>query len=68
VLGAAALPLSEVALVARCGAPERLPDPETTELLGVVLPLVTLAALEVSAPAKLSRALAMFDGGLNRRI
>jgi serine kinase of HPr protein (carbohydrate metabolism regulator) len=68
VLGAAALPLSEVALVVRCGVPERLPEPETTEILGVALPVVTLAALEHSAPAKLSRALAAFDGGCNRRI
>jgi serine kinase of HPr protein (carbohydrate metabolism regulator) len=68
VLGAAALPFSEVALIARCGAPERLPDLKTAEVLGVALPVVTLAALEISAPAKLRRALAMFDGGLNRRI
>jgi serine kinase of HPr protein (carbohydrate metabolism regulator) len=68
VLGAPALPLSEVALIARCGAPERLPDSETAEILGVVVPVVTLAALEPSAPAKLSRALARFDGGFNRRI
>jgi serine kinase of HPr protein (carbohydrate metabolism regulator) len=68
VVGASALPLSEVALVARCGAPERLPDAEMTEILGVKLPIVTLAPLEVSAPAKLSRALARFDGGPNRRI
>lgn len=68
VVGAAALPFSEVALVARCGAPARLPDPETAEILGVAVPVVTLAALEMSAPAKLSRALARFDGGGNRRI
>jgi serine kinase of HPr protein (carbohydrate metabolism regulator) len=68
VVGAAAVPFSEVALVARCGAPERLPDPETAEILGIAVPVVTLAALEVSAPAKLSRALARFDGGVNKRI
>jgi serine kinase of HPr protein (carbohydrate metabolism regulator) len=68
VLGAPALPFSEVALLARCGAPDRLPEHETAEILGVVVPVVTLAALEPSAPAKLSRALARFDGGFNRRI
>ena len=68
VMGAAALPFSEVALVARCGAPERMPDSETIEVLGIVLPVVTLAPLEPSAPAKLSRALARFDRGLNKRI
>jgi hypothetical protein len=62
------VPFSEVALLARCGAPERLPDPETAEILGIEVPVLTLAALEVSAPAKLSRALARFDGGVNKRI
>ena len=56
-----ALPLAEIALVVRSGTPERLPDPETADLLGVVVPAITLAPLEPSAPAKLSRALALFD-------
>jgi serine kinase of HPr protein (carbohydrate metabolism regulator) len=68
VLGASAVPFSEVALVARCGDPERMPEPETADILGISLPVVTVAALEMSAPAKLSRALARFDGGVNRRI
>ena len=62
------LPLAEVALVVRCGQPERLPDEERLEILGVALPSVTIAALEASAPAKLSRALARFDGAINRRM
>jgi serine kinase of HPr protein (carbohydrate metabolism regulator) len=63
-----ALPVAEVVLVVRCGEPERLPEPQTTELLGVSLPIVTIAALEASAPAKLSRALARFDEAINRRM
>lgn len=62
------LPLAEVVLVVRCGVPERLPEPETADLLGVSLPIVTIAALEASAPAKLSRALARFDEAINRRM
>jgi serine kinase of HPr protein (carbohydrate metabolism regulator) len=52
--------LVEIALVVRCvdaEAIERLPNDETCLLLGVTLPLVRLAALQASAPAKLSRAL-----------
>ncbi|MDB5494676.1 MAG: serine kinase of the HPr protein regulates carbohydrate metabolism [Phenylobacterium sp.] len=63
-----ALPLAEVVLVVRCGEPERLPEPQTADLLGVSLPIVTIAALEASAPAKLSRALARFDEAVNRRM
>lgn len=63
-----ALPLAQVVLVVRCGQPERLPEPQTADLLGVSLPIVTLAALEASAPAKLSRALARFDEAINRRM
>ena len=51
---------AEVAMIVRCvqaNAVERLPNSETCSLLGVALPLVHLAALEASAPAKLSRAL-----------
>lgn len=51
---------AEIRLIVRCvpaEAVERLPNDETQALLGVSLPLVRLAALEASAPAKLSRAL-----------
>jgi len=68
ILRLPALPLAQVALVVRCGAPERLPDAERTEILGVALPAVTISPLETSAAAKLSRALARFDGALNRRM
>ena len=63
-----ALPLSPVALVVRCGAPERMPDPSFVEHLGVRLPLVELDPREASAPAKLGRALAAFDLGGKRGI
>ncbi|THD74246.1 MAG: HPr kinase/phosphorylase [Phenylobacterium sp.] len=63
-----ALPLAEVALVAHLGQPERAPDLETTEILGIVLPQLTISPWEASAPAKLSRALARFDAPINRRM
>jgi len=62
------LPLAEVALVVRCGTPERTPDPAFTELLGVSIPLIELDPREASAPAKLSRALSHFDERGKRRI
>ncbi|HEY8573628.1 HPr kinase/phosphorylase [Phenylobacterium sp.] len=62
------LPLCEVALVVRCAAPERLPDPRTETILDVTLPAIDLDPREPSAPAKLSHALARFDGAANRRI
>lgn len=62
------LPLAEVALVVRLGAPERIPDPEWTERAGVRLPVLDLDPAPFSAPVKLSRALARFDGAAGRRI
>ena len=64
----AALPFAEVALAVRCGTPERLPEPQEVEFLGISLPAVTLPPLEASAPAKLSRALALFDAPRKRRM
>jgi len=63
-----ALPLAEVALVVRCGAPERMPEPRFTEIAGVRTPLIELDPREASAPAKLGRALSHFDGGRKKRI
>ncbi|MBS0334073.1 MAG: HPr kinase/phosphorylase [Proteobacteria bacterium] len=68
VLHAAALPFAQVVLVARCGAPERLPDRRSAEILGLALPLIEIDPLEASAPAKLSRALSLFDAAHKRRI
>lgn len=45
-------------------SPERLPEaPATTEVAGVALPAIALAALEASAPLKLEAALRLY--GLN---
>lgn len=41
--------------------PQRMPDPvPTLDLLGIAVPCVALAGLEVSAPIKVERALAQF--------
>jgi hypothetical protein len=63
-----AVAMSQVALVVRSGAPERIPQLQTVELLGISAPLLELDLRELSAPAKLSRALDLFDGTDNRRI
>jgi serine kinase of HPr protein (carbohydrate metabolism regulator) len=60
VLPQARRTFAEVRLIVRCTSPdgvERLPNDEAEVLLGVMTPLVRLAAFEGSAPAKLSRAL-----------
>jgi serine kinase of HPr protein (carbohydrate metabolism regulator) len=68
VIAVPALPLAEVALVARCAAPERIPESRFTEILGVSLPLIEIDPREASAPAKLGRALSHFDAAHKRRI
>ncbi|MGZ5987277.1 MAG: HPr kinase/phosphorylase [Caulobacteraceae bacterium] len=68
VIETCALPFAQVALVARCGPAERMPDPAFAQLLGVSTPLIQLDPLEASAPAKLRRALSHFDEPGNRRI
>ncbi|HLZ76301.1 HPr kinase/phosphorylase [Phenylobacterium sp.] len=62
------LPFAEVALVARCGAPERIPEPAFAEVLGVSRPLIAIDPRPASAPAKLRRALSHFDAAHKRRI
>jgi len=57
VLPTPALPFAPIVLAVRLGQGERLPDRETVRHLEVELPVITLAALENSAPAKLGRAL-----------
>ncbi len=57
VLPEPALRFCEIVLVAACGEPDRMPDPRTVDRAGVQLPLVELAPLENSAPAKLRRAI-----------
>jgi serine kinase of HPr protein (carbohydrate metabolism regulator) len=63
-----ALPLAEVVLVARYGTPDRIPEPQYADILGISVPLIEIDPREASAPAKLSRALTHFDGDLKRRI
>jgi serine kinase of HPr protein (carbohydrate metabolism regulator) len=63
-----ALPMAPVSLVVRSGAGERIPELQRVELLGISVPLLELDLRELSAPAKLSRALALFDGADKRRI
>ncbi|TAJ71213.1 MAG: HPr kinase/phosphorylase [Phenylobacterium sp.] len=62
------LPFCEIRLVARLGAPERIPDPATTTILGIAIPLLAVDPFETSAPAKLSRAMEAFDAAHKRRI
>ena len=63
-----ALAFCEVALVVRLGTPDRLPDAATETILGVAVPLLAADPFELSAPAKLSRALGAFDAAHKRRI
>jgi serine kinase of HPr protein (carbohydrate metabolism regulator) len=71
VLDAARRDFAEIALVARCADPalvERWPEPAVETILQRSIPLLVLAALEASAPAKLGRALSILDSSGNRRI
>lgn len=63
-----ALAMSQVALVVRSGVAERIPQLQVVEMLGISTPLLELDLHAPSAPAKLSRALDLFDGADNRRI
>jgi serine kinase of HPr protein (carbohydrate metabolism regulator) len=63
-----ALPFAEIALIARCGTPQRIPEPASAALLGISRPLIEIDPKEASAPAKLSRALSHFDAAHKRRI
>jgi hypothetical protein len=57
-----------VALIARCGAPGRIPEAAFGEILGISVPLIAFEPREASAPAKLRRALSHFDAAHKRRI
>ena len=63
-----ALPFCQVALLARLGTPERMPEPATETTLGVTMPVLVVDPFEASAPAQLGRAMAAFDAELNRRM
>jgi serine kinase of HPr protein (carbohydrate metabolism regulator) len=62
---------AEIVMAARCvgsEAVERQPSLETKTFLGVSVPLISLAAHEASASAKIGRALSILDSVGNRRI
>jgi serine kinase of HPr protein (carbohydrate metabolism regulator) len=63
-----ALELCEVMLVVTPGSPDRMPEPETVERLGLPLPHVVLSYGEASAPAKLGRALTALYAANQRRM
>lgn len=63
-----ALALCEIVLAVRPDPPERLAEPKAATHLGVEIPLIDLDFREASAPAKLGRALAVFDARAKRRI
>jgi len=58
----------EIGLLARLEVPERMPDPTTETILGIEVPLLAVKPFEVSAPAKLGRAMQAFDAAHKRRI
>ena len=68
VVRAPSLLLAQVALVVRCNVAERIPEPAFAHHLGVATPMIELDPREASAPAKLSRAIGLFDARRNRRI
>jgi serine kinase of HPr protein (carbohydrate metabolism regulator) len=68
VVPAPALALAEIALAVRAGPGERIPGSQRVEMLGVAVHQMELDLRQASAPAKLRRALALFDRADNRRI
>ena len=68
IMTAPARPFCEVCLLIRAGEADRIPDPATQTMLGVVIPLLKVAPLEESAPIKLGLALTAFDATHKRRI
>jgi serine kinase of HPr protein (carbohydrate metabolism regulator) len=68
VIRLGALPFAEIALIARAGTAERIPQAASAAILGVSRPLIEIDPLQASAPAKLSRALSHFDAAHKRRI
>lgn len=58
----------EIAVLARLGTPDRIPDLTTEAILGLAIPLLAVEPFETSAPAKLSRAMEAFDAAHKRRI
>ena len=57
VLPEPALPFCRIALAVACEQHERMPEPAFRDYVGLNIPVLSLQALESSAPAKLRRAL-----------
>ena len=57
VLREPALPFCRIALAVACEQHERMPEPAFKDYVGLSIPMLSLQALESSAPAKLRRAL-----------
>ena len=68
VLATTALPFCEIVLVVQPGAPERLPEPQLLDRLGIMTRSLVLPYREASAPAKLSRALTALYVANQRRM
>jgi len=68
VISVEPLPWCEIGLVARLQTPERLPELATETILEISIPLLAVNPFEVSAPAKLGRAMEAFDAAHKRRI
>lgn len=68
VLPVTPIPFCEVTLKVRLGRPERIPDSATEAILGIPIPLLAADPFELSAPAKLSRAMEVFAAAHKRRI
>ncbi len=68
VLAVEALPYCEIGLVARLGSPDRIPDLATSTILEISIPLLAVEPFEISAPAKLGRAMQVFDAAHKKRI
>ncbi|PZQ61372.1 MAG: serine kinase [Phenylobacterium zucineum] len=62
------LAFCEVILAVDLTPPERMPELATTAVLGLTVPLLAANPFEISAPAKLGRALEVFDAAHKRRI
>ncbi|RAK67385.1 HPr kinase/phosphorylase [Phenylobacterium kunshanense] len=69
VLPVEPVPFCEVVMAVQLEPPaERMPERATEAILGVPIPLLAADPFEISAPAKLGRALEVFDAAHKRRI
>lgn len=63
------LPLARIVLVAACvDELERLPEPQTEDILGLAVPRIEIRPLEASAPVKLRHAICILESAPKGRI